>query len=197
VTVELRAETYRSLPEYAAIPIAYEVRAAFDARALGTRRPPLPHRIVAPPYRKDYDAVPDNHPADWSRRFDVDQARFVAAYSGARRVGGAVLIVDPRDVARLGGQRGFALLWDLRVAPEARGRGIGRALLAAAEASARTGETSGVVAETQTTNFAACQLYAGAEYALTAIDAAAYPDLPDEIRVIWTKTFEAPFALRE
>lgn len=94
----------------------------FDACALGTTRPPLPHHIVASPYRKDYDAVPDNHPEDWSRRFAVDQARFIAAFSGAQRVGGAVLIVDPSDVARLGGQRGFALLWDLRVALEVRGR---------------------------------------------------------------------------
>jgi len=68
VTVELRAESYQSLAEYAAIPIVYAVRAAFEAAALGPSRPPL------------------------------------------------------------GGQSGLALLWDLRVAPQARGDGIGRTL---------------------------------------------------------------------
>jgi ribosomal protein S18 acetylase RimI-like enzyme len=105
------------------------------------------------------------------------------------RVGGAVVILDAHDVMQLGGEPELALLWDLRVAPAARRRGVARALLAEVEAIARAAAVRGVVAETQDVNIPACQLYAGAGYVVSAVDANAYPDLPGETRVMWTKRF--------
>jgi ribosomal protein S18 acetylase RimI-like enzyme len=187
VPVEIRREDHHSLAEYAAIPIAFEVREALRTPSLGTQDSPLPRRLVPHVYRKDYDAVPGNHPRDWPRRFAVERADFIAAYLADRRVGGAVLVVDPTDVDRLGGERECALLWDLRVAPDVRGRGIGRALLAAVEMDARRSGAHAIAVETQDINIAACLFYADAGFRITRIQPDAYPDLPGETLIVWTK----------
>lgn len=153
---------------------------------------PLKHVDVVPPGHKDYDAIPGNHPTGWPARFVIDRAHFLAAYHGTRRIGGAVVIVDPTDVAQLGGHAGAAVLWDLRVAPPARGHGAGRALLTAAEASARDARRASMVIETQDINVAACELYSRAGYILARTDPHAYPDFPTEVQIIWTKVFEFP-----
>ena len=149
----------------------------------------LPRRAITPPFRKDYDALPGNHPTDWAARFGVDRAQFFAAYHDGQLVGGAVCIVDTLDVVRLGGDPDFALLWDLRVAVGFRGRGIGLRLLAAAETGVQQIGGVGITAETQDINVAACALYIRAGYFITRIEPGAYPDLPDEVRIIWSKAF--------
>jgi ribosomal protein S18 acetylase RimI-like enzyme len=187
MTVEIRRDESRSLSAYAAISSAYEVRAALQVPRVGVRA--LPSRIVSTAYRKDYDAIPGNHPRDWPTRFAVERAEFIAAYRSGERIGGAVAVVDPSDVAKLGGEAPLALLWDLRVAPAVRGRGVGRALLAAMEARVREIGLPGIVVETQDINVAACRLYAGAGFRITSVDAHAYIELPGETQIIWTKRF--------
>ena len=185
--VEIRREDHRALDAYATIPVAFDVREAVRTPVADGA---LACRIVHPPHRKDYDAIPGNHPRDWPTRFAVDRAEFIAAFQSGDRIGGAVAVVDPADVARLGGAPPLALLWDLRVAPAVRGRGVGRALLAATEARVREIGLPGLVVETQDINVAACRLYAGAGYGITSIDAHAYAALPGETQIIWTKRFE-------
>ncbi|MDQ6718678.1 MAG: GNAT family N-acetyltransferase [Gemmatimonadota bacterium] len=194
MSVEVRRENHPSLTEYAATVTAFEVREAIGPVSAGAAPHPLPRRVVSPAFRKDYDAIPGNGPDGWHARFAVDRAHFLAAYDHGRRVGGAVVIVEPADVARLGGDTPFALLWDVRVTPEARGRGIGRALLDAAGLAAREAGCGGMIAETQDINVAACQLYANAGYSILGIDPAAYPDIPGETQIVWTKSFELPLA---
>ena len=76
---------------------------------------------------------------------------------------------------------------------EWRGRGVGRALLGAAEVSARDAGASGMMIETQTNNVAACELYARAGYRITKVAPDAYPDVPGEVQVMWAKTFGPSF----
>jgi len=190
MSVEIRSEDHRSLAAYATIPIAFEIREALSRPTLGLIAGPLESHPVARAYVKGYDALPRNHPLDWPSRFDVRRAHFLAAYLGARRVGGAVVIVDPADATRLGSEPSLALLWDLRVAPDVRRRGIGHALLTIAESHSRATLSHGLVVETQDVNVPACRFYAGAGYALTRITPSAYPTLPDEMQLVWTKSFE-------
>ena len=166
------------------------MREAIYPLALGVLSSPLPRVVVAPARWKEYDAIPGNHPREWSERFSIERAHFLGAYAVGRRVGGAVVIVDGTDAVRLGGAAGLGLLWDLRVALDVRGAGIGRALLGAAERSARQAGMGGMVIETQNTNVAACELYARAGYGVTKVDATAYPDLPGEVQVVWTKIWQ-------
>ena len=190
MSVEIRRENHHSLTEYAGISSAYEVREVAYPLALGVPALPLPRVVATASSCKHYDAIPGNHPRDWPAQFAIDQARFLGAYGARRRVGGAVVIVASADAVRLGGNSGFALLWDVRVAPDVRGRGVGRVLLGAAEECARDAGAGGMVVETQSINVVACELYARAGYEITKVDADAYPELPGEVQVIWTKTFE-------
>jgi GNAT superfamily N-acetyltransferase len=194
VSFEIRRDYRPSLTEYATTATAFEVREVIGPVTAGPAPNPLPRRVVSPAFRKDYDAIAGNGPDEWHARFVVDRACFMAAYDHGRRVGGAVVIVDPADVARLGGDPPLALLWDVRVTPEVRGRGIGRALLGAAETAAQQSGCPGLIAETQDINVAACHLYAHAGYIMVRIDPAAYPGSAGETQIVWAKSFELPLA---
>jgi GNAT superfamily N-acetyltransferase len=79
------------------------------------------------------------------------------------------------------------MLWDIRVRPEFRRKGVGRRLIEFAEDHARGRGIRRMTVETQNVNVAACRFYARAGYALGAIDQFAYAGLPEEVRLIWFK----------
>lgn len=187
MNIEIRREDERSIAAYAGIPSQFEIREVVDlaAVALGTTTVRV-HPV--PLGRKDYDAQPGNSPLSWHSQFKVRHWTFLAAYASEARVGGAVLVVRPESVAELGGRPQFAVLWDLRVAPTRRRAGIARALLAAAEATARAAGCDGIDVETQDNNVPACRLYASSGFALNAVTRNAYPELPNESRMRWTRT---------
>jgi GNAT superfamily N-acetyltransferase len=83
------------------------------------------------------------------------------------------------------GRRDLAVLWDLRVAPAARRRGVGAALFRAAAAWAAARGCAQLKVETQNVNVPACRFYARQGCVLGAIDRFAYPGLPHEVRLLW------------
>lgn len=188
--IEIRREDGRSLAEYASVPIAFEVRAAVDVTMLRIGAADLTYRSITPPRVKDYDAYSSNGPLCWSSRFAVDSWIILAAYNEqGERVGGLVVISEPAAIAEVGGRLSYAVLWDIRVIPSLRGRGVGGALLTAAEEMMRATGCRGLDAETQDINVAACGFYAARGFTLTAIVPAAYADAPSETKLVWTKSF--------
>lgn len=188
MNVEITEASADTLADYARVPIAFEVRHVLDveARAGGLRGLGLVERALDVPYVKDYDAA-DGGPERWPERFDLSSWGFFAARSGGRRVGGTAVAFGSDDVDMLEGRSDLAVLWDLRTAPEARGRGVGSALFAAAEAWAATRGCQLLKVETQNVNVPACRFYARAGCVLGGIDRFAYPDLPDEVQLLWYK----------
>lgn len=187
MTVRIRQEPPTALAEYARVPIAFEVRerlavVAADAGLGGLR---LAAEPVAAPYVKDYDAQPGNHPAQWADRFDLRTWGILSAWSDGVRAGGAVVAWGASDVDLLDGRTDLALLWDLRVDPSRRGRGVGTALFRAAEAWALARGARWLKVETQNVNVAACRFYAARGCTLGAIHRHAYPTLPDEAQLLW------------
>jgi GNAT superfamily N-acetyltransferase len=87
----------------------------------------------------------------------------------------------------LEGREDLAAIFDLRVTPELRGRGLGYALLAAAETWAKAQRCRHLKVETQNINVAACRFYARQGFTLGGIDRFAYPSLPQEIQLMWYK----------
>jgi ribosomal protein S18 acetylase RimI-like enzyme len=189
--IDVRREDHLTLDSYAATSTAFEVREIVDVDALRSDVRDLPTRAAASPWIKDYDALPGNDPATWASKFDLGRCVILTAYIKDVQVGGAVVIVDPGDAARLGGPASFALIWDLRVAPIARRRGAGRALLVEAEAAAESIGLLGVEVETQDINVPACRLYAAAGYQLREVTPAAYGDMPSEVKLVWEKRVAA------
>lgn len=64
MNIDVTEESFTTLTEYAAIPIAFEVREVFDVTATGYGDAPivLTPRDVPRPYVKDYDAISGVYP---------------------------------------------------------------------------------------------------------------------------------------
>ncbi|HLL15327.1 MAG TPA: GNAT family N-acetyltransferase [Pyrinomonadaceae bacterium] len=189
MVIEVREESATALAEYARIPIAFEVKEIFEvaAREGGLGGFVLTERRLDTPYIKDYDAFAEESPAHWAERFDVSNWEFLAAHYEGGRVGGAAVALDTAGLGMLEGRRDLAVLWDIRVAPEARGRGVGAALFRAAEARAAARGCLQLKVETQNINVPACRFYARQGCELGAIKRFAYPELPHEIQLLWYK----------
>jgi GNAT superfamily N-acetyltransferase len=192
MTVRIQQEPPSALAEYAGVPIAFEVRERLvvsvpDAGLGGLHLTP---ERLATPYMKDYDADPDHHPAAWARRFDVARWGVLAARAEEERVGGGVIAWDTSGLELLEGRADLAVLWDLRVAPGWRGRGVGHALFRAAEAWALARGARWLKVETQNVNVAACRFYARQGCVLGAVHRFAYPDRPAEAQLLWYKPLE-------
>jgi GNAT superfamily N-acetyltransferase len=186
--IELREEPFTETARHVTIPSVYESGSVFDIlrkdEGFALRERPL---VQA--FRKDYDQA--ENPMEWSARFDVTNWALIGAYDGATRVGGAIVAADTVGVDMLEGRRDLAVLWDLRVSPEARGQGVGSALLRAVEDWGVRRNCRELKVETQNTNVAACKLYARCGCALTQANRGAYPEFPDEVQLIWRKALTA------
>jgi ribosomal protein S18 acetylase RimI-like enzyme len=176
------------LMAYSAVPIAFQVRSRFRLQlveqGLGGIR--LVEEVVSPPYVRDYDEEKGEGPTRWLKRWDLSNWGAIAAFEGNERVGGAVLAWRTPNVNMLDGRDDRAALWDLRVRPDARGRGIGRELFRAAVGWARRRECTLLKIETQSINVPACRLYASEGCTLAVINSLARD--PDEVQLIWQYT---------
>jgi ribosomal protein S18 acetylase RimI-like enzyme len=188
--IQIPNATPALLVEYAQVPIAFVVREVFTSEAIdklrhGEHATPTP---VPVPYRKDYDAYAGHHPTDWPRRFDLSGWIILAATEGHKRIGAAALAVNDPELDLRGDLSGRALIWDLRVAPEARRRGVGRALLRAAQRASLERGARELCVETQQINVPACRFYLREGFALESVRFDAYPDLPEEAQLLWAKS---------
>lgn len=189
MVIEVVEDSAAALSEYARIRIAFEVTEIFEvaARDDDSGGFALTRRGLAVPYLKDYDAIDEESPARWPERFDVSNWVFLTARGDGRRVGGAVVAFDTPGLDLLEGRGDLAVLWDIRVAPEARGRGVGSALFRAAEAQAGARGCRQLKVETQNVNVPACRFYERHGCELRAVNRFAYPQLPGEIQLLWYK----------
>lgn len=184
MTLQVVARTAECLQDYAAVSIAFEVTEVIDLVALQPGvRSALKTRRVAAPYIKDYDGIADNHPTQWRGRHRVDDWKIFTAHDSGRQIGGAIVVSDTELVM----DPMAMLLWDLRVEPTARRRGVGAMLLAAAEAAVRSQGVRILRAETQDVNVGACRFYARRGFLLESIARGVYPRLTNESRLVWSK----------
>ena len=180
-------ETPSALPDYAKISIAFRVesrlRVELIDNGLGGIR--LIEEKVDAPYTKDYDAVRGEVPTRWAKRWDLSNWGILSGFDDARRIGGAVVAWNAPGVDMLGGQRDVAALWDIRIAPEYRRTGVGSQLFERAADWASERGCRALTVETQNINVAACKFYVRRGCELAAINRFAYPDLPQEVQLIW------------
>lgn len=188
--IRVEREPASRLEDYANVSIAFEVRSVFEVRATAPDDEnafTLIERPVDEPYLKDYDAHVDDGPAGWTSRFDTSGWALFAAFDGRDRVGGAIGVMRSPDIEMFGDRTDLAILWDIRVAPAWRGKGVGALLLRAVEDWARGGGASTLEVETQDINVPACRFYERHGFRLGAVNPDAYPDLPNEMQLLWYK----------
>jgi GNAT superfamily N-acetyltransferase len=186
--IEIQEHGPEILPTYSEIPITFRVESALrlvvDGIGLGGFG--LREEPVTEPWVKDYDTP--GRCVNWAIRFDVSRWGFLIAAEEERAVGGAVLAFDTQEVHMLDDRKDLAVLWDLRVRPEFRGRGIGSRLFARAVAWARDRRCAQLKVETQNVNVPACRFYASRGCHLGAIHRHAYahdPAVADEVMLLW------------
>ena len=189
MTIELTEEPMTALPEYARVPIVFTVDRVFDVTNCddGPGGFALSERRLEVPYEKNYDGIAGEGPLQWARRFDLSNWALFTARFATRLVGGATVAFDTPGLTMLEGRRDVAVLWDIRVSPDARRRGVGAALFERVEAWAQLHGCRQLEIETQNTNVRACRFYERQGCQLRAIRRAAYPELPEEIQLFWYK----------
>jgi ribosomal protein S18 acetylase RimI-like enzyme len=182
--MEIVGESLPYLADYASVPISFEVLTVLDAVA-NDGRFILTERTVDVPYLKDYDQ--HEPPPTWADRFDLSNWGWIVARENGKRVGSAAIAFDTLGIDMLEGRQDLAVLWDIRVAPEFRGQGLGTAMFKAAEAWAISRRCCDLKVETQNINVAACRFYKKQGCELRSINRFAYPTLPHEVQLLWYK----------
>jgi GNAT superfamily N-acetyltransferase len=179
-------ETPDILSEYAKVPISFKVESRFrvELRENGLGGIELIEEPIVP-YIKDYDADENYRPTSWLKRFDISDWGILSAFDADRRIGGAGLAWNTPEVNMLEDWRDLACLWDLRVHPEYRGRGVGHQLFARALGWSRERKCRRLMVETQNVNVPACRFYARQGCELGAINRYAYDESLNEIQLLW------------
>lgn len=155
--VEINADR---LAEYAAVPSRVVVRSVLNLEPVddGLGGMLLCEIPVESPYVKDYDSY-DELPTDWPLKFDVRNWGFFLALDQAHPVGAAAVAFDTTGVFMLEARRDLSVLWDIRVAPEAQGCGVGRLLFERAVSWSQVRGCRQMKIETQNVNVPACKFY--------------------------------------
>lgn len=185
--IEVEEQGLSVMPQYATIPIAFEVASVLDIEQERNGQLALKERHLDQPYIKNYDTIDGEGPCHWPRHFDISNWGVFTAHLDDQQVGGAVVAFKTPELMILDQRDDIAVLWDIGVSPEARGQGVGSELFRAAEGWAKGHGCRYLKVETQNINVAACRFYAAQGCELTAANRHAYPELPDEIQLLWTK----------
>lgn len=173
------------LSHYAKVPIAYEVTTTFQVCPIDNGLGGL-QLVEKPcsPYVKDYDLLPDCHPLSWTKQFDLDAWGLFVALENDQYVGGAAVAPEMEGV-----KRSAAILWDLRVHPDARSKGIGGKLLEMVIHWSKERGYKTLMVETQNVNTPACKFYSNKGFVLETIDQHGYGDTvgEEETKLLWYK----------
>ncbi len=176
-----------TLAEYCRIPAWFEVRSRLDVEIIsgGFGGVVLREKKVARPYTKYYGETEE--PLTWLNFNTRNWVIFFIHESGVP-VGGITIACKTPELRMLNGRDDLADVWDIRVHPEYRRRGIGTKLFQKAVGWAREKGYRQLCVETQNININACRFYLKQGCKLGAINRFAYhgnPMLAEEVQLIW------------
>lgn len=140
---------------------------------------------VSPAYTKNYDVLPGADPREIVTRWPMTNWQVIAAFEDGVRVGGAIVCYSTPGLHILEDRTDLGALWDLRVAEDRRGQGIGKRLFEAAVEWMRARGCRTLKVETQNTNVAACRFYESRGCTLGTIGRFAYSPELDEVQLVW------------
>ncbi len=179
-----------AMDRYSAIPFRFEVKAELRVEPVsnGLGGFAFTESAVPVPYWKE--AMPGEGPQDWIRQWDTSSWACIFAAIGDETVGGAVLARDTPGLDMLEGRRDLSVLWDICVAPERRGHGIGTALFRQTVELSRVHGCRQMKIETQSNNVPACRFYAAMGCTLGGLNRYAYsasadPSVASEVQLLW------------
>ncbi len=175
------------MPEYEKISIAFQVESYFrvELSESGLGGIKLIEEFVKIPFEKNYDEIEEEKPSQWIKRWNISHWGILSAFVGKQRVGGAAIAWKTPEVQMLEGRKDLACLWDLRVSPDYRNKGIGHRLYARSLAWLQERDCRQFKVETQNINVPACRFYVRQGCELGAINKYAYPGIMNETQLVW------------
>lgn len=180
--IRIVEESSDKLAEYEKVSIAFLVESQFHVELIqGGLGIKLIEESVNP-YVKDYDVY--GKPSEWTQ-WDISSWGILSAFVGDERVGGAAVAWNTPEIVMLEGRKDLACLWDLRVHPDYRNKGVGHRLFTHAVEWARERGCSLFKVETQNINVAACRFYTRQGCELGAINRYAYHETLNETQLLW------------
>jgi ribosomal protein S18 acetylase RimI-like enzyme len=187
--VKILEENSDVLPEYENISIAFQVKTYLRVEIPdnGFEGIKLIEEAVETPFVKNYDEITEEKPSGWIKRFDLSNWGILSAFDGDKRIGGAAIVWKTPEVFMLEGREDLACLWDLRVSPDYRGVGIGHQLFDIALKWAKARNCRLFKVETQNINVPACKFYIRQGCVIGAINRYAYPEVMNEIQLVWCR----------
>lgn len=174
------------LAEYGKIPIRFEVKSEYEVCGNDPATAELIEKPVLRPWIKDYDAIKGEEPVRWAARWDISSWGMLVAQKDKHWIGGCVLAYNTDGVYKLKGRDDVTVLWDLRVHPDFRRKGIGTKLFESAIQWAKSRKCIELKIETQNINADACKFYQKQGCHLKKINRSAYKEFPNEIELIWS-----------
>jgi GNAT superfamily N-acetyltransferase len=173
---------------YAQIPTEFLVRSVLACELLdgGMGGIVLREIAVESPYTKQFDA--DDVPANWANGSDLKTWGVFLATDGGRPLGGAAVAPPAPNLVGVERRTDAAFLFDIRVSPDCRRQGVGKALLGRCAQWAASKGFGFLVIETQNANVPACRLYAAGGAELIEIRRLGYvhcPEVAKEAMLIW------------
>jgi ribosomal protein S18 acetylase RimI-like enzyme len=167
-------------PEFMVMSVLEVEPVAMGIGGLSLRETPVAH-----PYLK-YDQ--DEDPPDWARKYDLADWGIFLGMIDQCPAGGAAVAPPTPGIVVTEGREDVAALWDIRVSPQFRGRGVGTALLERCAKWAKERGFAFLGIETQNANAPACRFYARNGCELVEIRRFAYASCPKfahEAMLIW------------
>jgi len=180
--VSIKVLTPADLANYAKVPIRFSASSRLCVDSLLSDGTPFVE-VPAEPFEKDYDAL--EHPTQWASRFDMSKWLIVRAAFGDSAAGGCIVAWNTPGVDMLEGRLDLAVIWDIRVDPAWRGKGIGRLLFDFASSWAILRGCTELKIETQDINVGACRFYRAMGCSVSEVFPDAYDDCPGEAQIIW------------
>ena len=172
--------TFSRLVDYSRIPISFRVSSKLRVID-GVFE--LSEEHVSPSWCKDYDLV--EPPTQLPNKWNLKNWAIFLAESDTETSAGCIIARDTPGIDLLDGRSDLAVIWDIRVTPKSRGRGIGTQLFNAAVSWAHSKGCTELQVETQDINVAACRFYEQMGCDLIGVDPNAYKDFPGETKFIW------------
>lgn len=174
------------LDAYSKVPISFQVDSVYKLRPTNSGLDGVEVvEVLVDSYVKGYDTDGDN-PSHLLEKFDMANWRIIVARVYDQIVAGAIIAHDTDGINMLEGKSDLAVLWDIRVKPEYRGRKLGTRIMDEAKKWATNKTCNRLKIETQNTNVKACRFYAKQGAELTGYNRHYYYDHPDEIQFIWS-----------
>lgn len=183
--IKIIDESPHMLDEYCKVSMEYKVESEFRIDLLNNGIGGF--RFIeekVKPYWKNYDSEEDN-PSLLNNRFNLENWHVISAFDDEKRVGGAIIAYNSPGVYMLEGRDDIAVIWDLRVDNEYRGKGIGSMIFNRCIEWAKRKECSRVKIETQKNNVNACKFYAKQGARLSNINRFVYSN-HNEVQLIWS-----------